>query len=1090
MMMRKIILLTKLINKKPKPINMKKPILLFLLIFTSLIYAQTDKLKVSGTVVDSKGMSIPGVTITSEDKSVSTDIEGKYTIAIKNSKSVLKYTFVGFETQIVVAGKNSTIDIVLKESLSALDEVVVIGYGTQKRSSVTGSVSKYQNEKLSELAVTRVDQALQGKIAGVTIQNTSSEAGATPKITIRGISSINAGNNPLVIVDGQPNQDGLGSLNMADIQSVEVLKDAASAAIYGSRGASGVIIVTTKSGKTDKVRFSLKYQTGVRNPYELYPIISSSDYVRLLYKERDLKKLDPTVNQALNTVSSGNNAMWLIEQELLGGKGTDYQDEILRTGEYRNIGLSASGGNKSTKYYVSLGYQGEEGMMLKSNFEKFNLLTKLDMELSEKVKLSINLNPQFSTKQTPTENFTNFYRSPSAIPIRHNELTQAFVGQNSQWASLQEGDFAHARHFSNSTYPSNGMIGLLPDGTIMATKTNVNPFGSNQNNPMATSLTQFDDLNEYRFQGAATLTVNLLPGLDFKTMASTFVKYADRLEWANTNATGDGIVNRGEYTKTSFIDLLSENTLTYKKIIGDHSFDAIAGFTAESTKTTNQTVVGQNYPSDDIRTLNNALVITIPVPKDFPNANVDNQIGLLSYLARLNYGYKDKYLLSMSIRTDGSSYFGPGYKWGTFPAASLGWKVNNESFMSNVNWVSKLLLRASYGVSGNNRIGDFLFVSSLTSASYDLGSSTGSTVSGLIPNPDILSNPEITWESTFQTNLGIDLSMFKNRVNMSLDVYQSKTDKLLLDQPTMAFTGVKFVKNNIGSMNNKGIEFEISTTNIKTNSFKWTTLANIAHTENKVRELNNEVYLRTQGERTEVYQTKPGDPLVQFYGYKTDGVWLSQAQIDEAKAAGITSPLAQMFIPGGLKLVDTNGDNIIDTNDRTIIGNPYADFTYGMTNNLSYKAFDLSFSIQGSQGGQLVNGDPNYAESRRTNMNYIENRWVSAMFPGDGKTPYDTVGTSWLLTDYAVEDASYVALRDVTIGFTMPEEYVKKFALNGMRLYFSAQNLYFYTPSDYRGINTEVRNSSGPYASTLIDGYQRGGFPIPKTVVFGLDINF
>lgn len=1068
---------------------MKKPILLFLLIFASIVNAQTGS-KVSGTVADSKGMTIPGVTVTCEDKSVSTDIDGKYSIAIKNSKSVLKFTFVGFETQIAVAGKEKTIDIVLKESMSALDEVVVIGYGTQKRSSVTGSVSKYQNEKLQELAVSRVDQALQGKIAGVNIQNTSSEAGAAPKIQIRGISSITAGTNPLVIVDGQPNQDGLGSLNMADIQSVEVLKDAASAAIYGSRGASGVIIVTTKSGKTDKVRFKLSYQTGVKNPYEIYPMMTSSDYVRLLYSERDMKKLDPTVVQAQNTVSANNNAMWLIEQELLGGKGTDYQDEVLRTGMYRTVGLSASGGTKSSKYYVSLGYNGDEGMMINSDFQKLNFLTKLDMELSKKVKLAININPQYQTRETPSENFTNFIRYPSFLPVQHNTLTESFVGQNPQWAPLNAGNYAHPRHFSNLTYPSMGMTGLLPDGTTMLPRAGTSPFGSAQNNPMGSISNQFDDTKEFRFQGAATLTVNLAKGFDFKTMASTFMRYSDRLQWANTDATGDGITNRGDYIKTSFIDLLSENTFTYKNTIGNHSFDAVAGFTAETTKTSNQTTIGQGYPSDNIRTLNNATLVTIPVPTVSPNANINNEIGLLSYLARLNYSYKDKYLLSMSIRTDGSSYFGPGYKWGTFPAASLGWKVNNENFMSNVNWVSKLLLRASYGVSGNNRIGDFLFVSSLTNANYISGAAAGSVAPGLAPNPNIQSNPEITWESTYQTNLGIDLSLFKNAVNISVDAYQSKTDKLLLNQPTMAFTGVPLVINNIGSMNNKGIEFELTTTNIKTRDFKWTTAANISHTENKVRELGKETYLRSQGERTEVYQTRVGDPLVQYYGFKTDGVWLSQAQIDEARAAGITSPLAQMFIPGGLKLVDVNGDKIIDNNDRTIIGNPYADFIWGMTNAFTYKAFDLSFSFQGSQGGQLINGDPNYNETKRTNLNYTRNRWVSAAYPGDGKTPYETSGFNWMLTDYVVEDASYVALRDITIGYTMPEEFAKKCLVNGMRLYFSGQNMFFYMPSNYRGINTEGRSNNGPYSSTLIDGYQRGAFPIPKTVVFGLDINF
>jgi len=1063
---------------------MKKPILLFLLIFTSIIYAQTGS-KVTGTVVDSKGMSIPGVTVTSELNSVSTDFDGKYSITVKNSKSILKFTFIGFETQLVPVGKEKTINVVLKESLSTLDEVVVIGYGTQKRSSVTGSVAKYQNEKLSEIAVSRVDQALQGKIAGVQVINTSSEAGADPKINIRGAVSINASNNPLIIVDGQPNQDGLGSLNMADVQSVEVLKDAASAAIYGSRGANGVIIVTTKSGKTDKVKFNFKYQTGVKNPYEVYPMMSSSDYVRLLYAERDLKKLDPTVTSNTIPNVNNNNAQWLIEQELFGGNGTDYQEEALRTGLYKMIGFNASGGSKTTRYYVSLGYNGDEGMQINSNFEKYNFLTKLNIELSKRVKLDINLNPQYSKKENPSENFTNFIRYPSFLPVYHTAQSAAFVGQNPQWSSIKAGDAAHPRHFSNLTYPSMGMAGVLPDGTIMK-PTNANPFSSAQNNPVTSVLNQSIVQNDYRLQGAVNLSVNILPGLDFKTMGSMFMKYTDGLNWSNTNATGDGIANTGRYTKNSFVDLLWENTLMYKKEIGDHSFDAVAGFTAETTRTKNEQITGLNYPSDNVRNLSSALTIDKAT-----TTGLNFKTGLLSYLGRLNYSFKDKYVLSMSMRADGSSYFGQGNKWGYFPAGSVGWKLNKEGFLKNVDWLSKLLLRGGYGVSGNNRIADFLFVDTFVSTSYPLGAGTGSPSPGVSPNPTVQSNSDITWESTYQTNLGLDLSLLKNRVNLNIDVYQSKTDKLLLYQPTMAFTGVTQSITNIGSMKNKGIEIELSTTNIVNKNFKWTTQANFSHTENEVLELGSEPFIRTLGERNEVYQAKPGDPLIQYYGYKTDGVWLSQAQIDEAKAAGISSNLSNLFIPGGLKLVDVNGDKKIDDKDRTIIGNPYADFIWGMTNVFSYKAFDLSFSFQGSQGGELINGDANYNETKRYNTNYTENRWVSAMFPGDGKTPYDTNGFNWMLTDYVVEDASYVALRDVTIGFTMPSEYVKKFHLNGMRLYFSGQNLYYYTPSSYRGINSEGRSTSGAfYGSTLIDGYQRGPFPIARTVVFGLDINF
>lgn len=1058
---------------------MKNRILLFLLIFTSIVYAQTDKVKISGTVTDEKGLPIPSASINFDDKGITTDFDGKYTIEVKNSKTILKFSFIGYETQIVAAGTNKMLNIILKESTNALDEVVVIGYGTQKRSSVTGAVAKYKNEKLDETAVSRLDQALIGKIAGVQVQNISSEAGSDTQITVRGISSINAGASPLIVIDGQPVPDGLSSLNMADVESVEVLKDAASAAIYGSRGASGVILITTKSGKTDKVRYAFKYSSGFKQAYSTYPIMTSTEYVERLFAERDLKATDPTVNQATNTVSSNNRATYVIEQEMLKGKGIDYQDEVLQTGDFKNIQLSATGGNAKIRYFISGGYNGDEGIMIKSNFEKYNFRSKLDMDLSKKVKLSINVNPSFSTKESPSENFTNFIRYPSFLPIYHNEATAAFVHQNPQWANVKPGDFAHPRHFNSLNYS-----GMMPDGTTWGPAL-ASPFNSAQNNPMASLLSQEITTDEYRLQSSANLTFNLLPGLDFKTMASVYINYGERFEWADRNATGDGILNKGVYIDSKYIDLLSENTLTYNKVFGNHSFDALLGYTAQKTRSSRSQTTGQDYPSDDIKSLNNALLID-----KAGTYGSENQIGLLSYLGRINYAYKSKYLLSASFRADGSSYFGPDHKWGNFPAVSVGWVASKEKFMSKVDWVNKLTFRASYGVSGNNRIFDYGFVDLLSSANYSLGSGNGSSVSGQAPTSTILANPDITWETTNQVNFGMDLSLLKNRINLSVDVYQSKTNKLLLQQANMAFTGVPLFWNNIGSLNNQGYEFELSTTNIKAKGFKWTTSANLSHTENKVNELGSEAYLRNQGERTEVYQSRVGDPLVQFYGFKTDGVWLSQTQINAAKASGLTSSLANLFIPGGLKLVDLNGDNVIDNDDRTVIGNPYPDFTWGITNFFSYKWLDLSFTFQGVQGGDVVNGDPNYNETKQRNTNYNTNRWLSEMNPGDGKTPYETAGFNWMLTDYVVEDASYFALREVSIGLNLPETMYKQLGLSSLRLYASGQNMYFHSAKGYRGINPEGRSNTGPYASSLISGYQRGAFPIPKTVIIGIDLNF
>jgi TonB-linked SusC/RagA family outer membrane protein len=1072
---------------------MKKPLVLFLLIFTSIIYSQTELKKISGLVVDNKGLPIPGVTVTFEENNVATDLDGKYAIEVKNAKSILRFSYLGFAPQIVVVGKNKEINITLLEAKNELDEVVVIGYGTQKRSNVTGSISKYKNEKLDEIAVSRLDQALQGKIAGVQVQNISSEAGADAQISVRGISSINAGASPLVVVDGQPIPDGLATLNMADVASVEVLKDAASAAIYGSRGASGVILITTKSGKTDKAKFSFKYSTGFKNAYKKYDLMTTSEYTEMLYRERDIRITDPAIiaegGNALNLIYQGgtpNNliAAYIVENTMLGGKGYDYQAEVLRNGEFKNIQFGASGGTKSMKYFISAGYQGDQGIMLKSDFQKLNLRTKFDIELTKRVKLNVNLNPSYSAKESPSENLTNFWRYPTWLPYRHNALTAAFVNQNAQWANIKPGDYAHPRHFIgltyNPTYPDGSPL-LMPDGTS-AIVTNGNPSNSAQNNPMASLLSHDINAKSYGLQSGATLNVNLFPGLDFKTMNTVFMRYDTKLDWTDRNADGDGIVNKGIYNDNSYIDLLTENTLNYKKDFGEHSFDVLAGYTAQSTKITATQTTGLDYANNEFNTLNNALFID-----KSGTFGSRSQIGLLSYLGRVNYAFKGKYLFSVSYRTDGSSYFANGRKWGSFPAASIGWAANKEPFLSSVDWLNKLNFRTSYGVSGNNRILNYGFQNLLSASNYSFGPGTGIQTGGQVGNATINANENITWESTYQTNYGLDLSLLNNRINLTLDIYNSITDKLLLQQATMAFSGVPLSWNNIGSLRNRGFEVELNSTNLKSTNFKWSTSANIAHTENRIVELGNEAYLLNYGERNEIYKSVVGGPLVQFFGYKTDGIWISNDQI---AASGLTSELPSALKQGGLKLVDVNGDGVLDTNDRTIIGNPYPDFTWGITNNFSFNNFDLSFSWQGVQGGELINGDPNYTESRSRNTSYNSNRWISPQNPGDGKTPYEQLGFNWMLTDYVVEDASYFALREVNLGYNLPSKWSKKIGLSSLRLYTSAQNLYFHSAKGYRGINPEGRSTSGPYGSALIAGYQRGSFPIPRTFVFGIDINF
>jgi len=1068
---------------------MKKIVYTLLSTFIFFSMATAQKREIFGKVFDKYTKApLEGVNILI-DKSktgTSTKRDGSFNISTKSSKLTLIFSSIGYSTQTAVIDKSmDTLLVAMTPSATDNAEVVVIGYGTQRKSDVTGSISKFKDEKLDEAPVSRLDQALQGKIAGVQIQNTSSEAGAAPKVSVRGISSIYAGADPLVVVDGQPVPDGLAFVNMSDVESVEVLKDAASAAIYGSRGASGVILITTKSAKVDKPKYNFKYSIGAKDDYMRYDVYSTTEYMNHLFYEASLKAQDPSVTPPTGTAVaiSNDRAGYIIENTMLGGKGTDWQSQGLRTGLVQNINLSATGGKGDIKYYISGGYSKDQGMMKNSEYNKLNFRSKFDITLSKKVKLVLNINPSYDNKESPSVNYTTFVRYPSFMPIYHNDLTIQAIHQLSQWSNINVGDYAQPRQFNNIHYE-----GYMPDGSYwnLGPGSTNDPFPSGTNSPLSILANTSINSSNYRLQSSADLTVKISKYLDYKMLASSYFIYNNGLNWSNKNAEADGLVSRGVFANNTSLDLLNEHTLTFNKIAKEHTLNAFVGFTAQNTTVNKNQVTGLDFPANNIRTLNNATIID-----KSGTFSTKNRVGLLSFLGRVNYTYKSKYLFSGSFRTDGSSYFGPGHKWGTFPSVSAGWIIDKEKFMKKVNWISKLKLRTSFGESGNNRILDFGFYDLLYSANYSFGNGTGNTTPGQATSPTIRSNPDITWESTYQGNVGLDVSIFNNKISFSADYYRSQTDRLLLQQSSMAFTGVPLSWNNIGKLRNTGIELQINTINVTSGEFKWTTSANISHTKNKILELGNEAYLLNEGERNELYQNKVGNPLVQFYGFKTDGVWLSQAQIDTAKANGLSSPLSYVFIPGQLKLVDVNGDHVIDNKDRTVIGSPYPDFTWGITNKINYKNFDLTFTFQGVQGGQIINGDANYDDMKKLVKSYNYDRWVSPMFPGDGRTPaYSKAAFNWMLTDYVVEDASYYSLREVNIGYKFDESKVSKYKLSGLRAYVSIQNLYFHHAKGYRGINPEYRSDTGPYSSALLGGYQRGGFPIPRTFMVGVDLNF
>jgi TonB-linked SusC/RagA family outer membrane protein len=1055
-------------------------VLLCCFLFFKPAFSQ-NRFKIQGTIKTADGSPLPGASIKVKDsrQGVVSDAKGEFSINAENGQLLL-INYLGYQPQAYSVTKNEKITITLQELPNTMETVVVIGYGTQRKSSVTGAVSKLKNDNLDEIPTSRLDNALIGKIAGVAIQNVSSEVGADPVVRVRGFSSISASAQPLVVVDGYPVPDGLSFVNPQDVESIEVLKDAASSAIYGSRAANGVILITTKSGVSDKPRYTFKSYYGFKKPYKLNPIMTITDYTNLLFTEAAMRNNDPTVPASgKNLITPPERAAYIIENQI-SGVPTDWQQEALQDANIKNVQFGISGGKKELRYYISASGQKDQAILKYNDNSRLNVKTKLDGSLGKKVTFSINFNPSYIKTQRPAVNFTDYFRFGSFLPVYHNDFTAAYVHQNAQWASILPGDFVQARHFNGLQY-----TGTMPDGSLWASSGPVEPFATSNNTPLSIAARESRNQETYRMLGGGDLSIKILPELTFKTSIGGYYNQQENTTLTRSGARKDGDVNEATIYTRQYLDLLFENTLNYSLKKGNHSFTGLLGFTTQQTRIKESNMVGRNFPTETFETLNQAGQIDQALTN-----TLKDRIGLISYLGRVTYDYKDKYLLTASFRTDGSSYFAKGQKYGSFPAISAGWGIAKEPFMKKVPWISNMKLRASYGATGNNKIQSFAFTNLLYPGNYSFGSGTGSVNLGLSPNSDMLANPNITWERTFEYNSGLDLGFLNDRFTLTMEYYSSLTDRLLYKQATPSFSGSFEYINNAGKIRNHGFEIELSSNNFKTPKFQWITSLNFSANRNKLLELGGEPFQYNYGERNEIYAAIVGQPAIQFFGYKTDGIWTSQAQIDAAKAAGQTSTLSKYYQAGGLKFVDVNGDNKIDINDRTTLGSPFPDFTWGINNSFKYKGFDLNILLQGVQGGKVINGDANYNESRRYNLNFNQNRWVSAAYPGDGKTPYYTNGENWLLTDYVLEDASYASIRNIILGYTFPQKWSKKLGVNGIRLYSSVDNLLYLMGRSYRGINPEARATTSQYSSPLIDGYQRGAFPIARTYTLGIDVNF
>lgn len=1038
-----------------------------MLMLSSAAYAQ-GAFELTGRVNGDNGpLAGVSVVVKSSGRGTTTNQSGGYKLSGVTPDDAIVFSFMGYEPQEIVVGQNKILNVTLEEHIAAIDDVVVIGYGVQRKSHLTGSISKIEGNSLVDMPLSDVTQALQGQMAGLSIDNTTSEVGVAPEVRVRGIGSVSASTQPLVVIDGYPVPGGLQMINSSDIQSIEILKDASSAAIYGSRAANGVIMITTKSGSQAEPKYAVKIYSGIKYPYKLFDIMTTTEQVALMTHEASLGGKAPGGTEKFSA--------WLESQ--IGA--TDWQREALRDVTHiTNVQFSVSGGRKEVRYYVSGNYIDDQGLMLNNEVKKLNIRSKVDMELSKRVSLGINISGTYQASERPNESFRDFYRTTPALPVMHNDFTTALTGYTG---------YARGNHFLNVYYPNFVEPGDPESGDWdfdNPTWGNATLSSSSTNNVRSRLETSRRDGESFQSVGNAYLRIKLIDGMIFQSQNGYNYKNGMDRSYANFGSSEDNSPSTGTYSSSLYVDLLSENTVTYDKAVGAHTFTGLLGFTAQKTRRERALLSGSQFPTDKIHTLNAATVF-----EQYSNSGAlrtgtwrDPDETLVSYLGRLNYSFQEKYLASAAVRLDQSSLFAKNNRNAYFPSVSVGWRVSEEKFMKDMKWMDALKLRASWGVTGNNKISYNASRNVYSTSNYVFGEGSGSLVAGMANTSSTLGNPNLTWEQTREWNYGMDISILKGRISLDADYYHSVTKALLFKQPVQSFTGFQDGWNNIGRVRNLGVELSLNTRNIRKKDFDWSTRLVFSLNRNKALELGGEYQIINYGENQEQYLARVGSPVVQFYGYKVVGIWDTVEQVEQ-------NPSLAGDAPGKLMFQNTNGDDAITPEDMVVLGTPYPDFTYGMTNSFRYKKFDLTIIIQGVQGVQMFCRDGNYAESWKRIRNYTNNRWISPEHRGDGMTSY-TDDARAVFSDYFIENGSYACLRNAVLGYTLDKKASQKVGMKGLRIYASGSNLFYIWSKNYRGINPEARKTSGDYSNPLVTGYQVGGFPITSTVTLGLDISF
>ena len=1049
----------------------------FFIIGSAVINAQSKV--ISGSVIDNQKEPLPGVTVSVKGAktATATDGNGQFKINALPTDQLI-FTYIGYENTIVSVGNKSSVVVTLKSITSALDEVVVIGYGTVKKKDLTGSVSSVAMSDLNKAPVRSFEEALAGRVAGVQVTSSDGQPGSGVNIVIRGNNSVTQANSPLYVIDGfimeDPNNN---AVNPNDIESIDVLKDASATAIYGARGANGVIVITTKKGKAGKAVFTFSSSIGVQNSISKLDLMSPYEFI----------KYQLEINPNATSVPRSPTEIYLSDGKTLDyyktQQGIDWQDLTTRTALFQTNNLSITGGTKKLKYAFSGSTNDQDGILLNSNYKRYQGRAVVDYQITDKLKIGVNAN--YSRLEQSGINPGNSTGSAT---------TNIMV---SVWGSRPI-----------LTDPS--VLDLLQDPDIDGTNDyRVNPV-INLTNLYRLNITKSTNVNSY-------IEYLITKGLKFKT---TFGINENRLIQNSFNNSQTqygfpGSVNgvNGSILHRNYSNWQNENTLTWDKSLSKKSkINVLGGFTVQKNDSWSYGRSATQLPNEDLGLAGLDQGVQQRVD------SLGSVWTMSSFLGRVNYNYASKYLFTASFRADGSSKFPSKNHWGYFPSAAVSWRFDKENFLKNSKIISEGKLRTSYGVTGNNRVGDFDYLTNYYNPINNSYTFNNDYVSGVIPTK--IGNSDLKWESTEQVDAGLDLGFFKQRITLTADVYQKVTKDLLLNTQLPPSSGFGTAIKNVGSVRNRGLELTLTTKNINTENFTWTTSTNIAFNKNKLialgegqNSLESVINWDNNWKNTSAYIAKLGEPLGLMYGYEwlgtykyedfditkiADGSTVSPANVDPANYSDYNFTLKDGVAtngntkanikPGDIKYKDQNGDGIVNASDYTVIGKGLPIHTGGFSNNFTYKGFDLNIFFQWSYGNDILNANRLLFDGNTRNQGYLnqyasyENRWTPENSDSNIFRTRGYFGGGY--SSAIVEDGSYLRLKTVSLGYNFNAELLKKMHLKSLRFYLSGQNLITWTK--YSGQDPEVNT----YNSALTAGFDFSAYPRARTIVFGTNISF